>query len=74
MYGAPGLLTPSYFEFFWHHAPLALFRQATSGFLLRVETYVGAGGQAEAEQRCSDFLAKMVPAAQRLVAEPRGRG
>lgn len=74
VYGAPGLLTPSYFEFFWHHAPLALFRRATSGFLLRVETYVGEGGPAAAEERCRRFLGKLVPAAQGLIAEPRGRG
>ena len=44
VYGAGGLTTASYPEFFMHHAPSALLRQPIEGFLLRVEAYVGADG------------------------------
>ena len=67
LYGAEGLMTPSYLDFFWHHAPKALLRRSTSGFLLRVETFLGRGGMPVAEARCKDFMTKMLPIAQQLV-------
>jgi EpsI family protein len=69
VYGAEGLLTGSYSGFFAHHAPLALFRRPTRGFLLRVETFVGEGGVEMARARCLDFLGKILPAAQALLEE-----
>jgi hypothetical protein len=75
VYGAPGLRTATYFSwspwltsFFWYHAPRALLRRGTPGFLVRVETFAeGEGGMAAAEQRCRDFLTKILPAAEALV-------
>jgi len=67
VYGAPDLLTGGYLRFFWHHAPKAVLRSSTRGFLLRVETFVGEDGVAAAEARCLDFLTKIVPPAQALL-------
>ena len=67
VYGAPGFLGAVYTSFFLHHAPRALVRSSTAGFLLRVESFVGASGAAAAEARCADFVAKVLPSCQELV-------
>jgi EpsI family protein len=59
----PAFVTGSYWQFFLHHAPRALFRQDLSGCLLRAETFVDAGGVAAAEQRCAELLSELVPLA-----------
>ena len=63
-FGASDFLTASYTRFVLHHAPAALLRRSTRGFLLRVETWVEDGEMAAAEARCADFLAKILAAAQ----------
>ena len=61
-------VTESYLGFFLQHAPRALFRSATPGFLIRVETYVGAGeDEAAAEARCRRFLSAAIPAGEALI-------
>ena len=67
VYGAPGFLTSGYTEFFLHHAPRAILRQSTGGFLLRVESFVGPEGVRGAETLCLDFVRKILPSAQALV-------
>ena len=67
VYGAEDMVESQYFDFFWHHAPRAVFRQATSGFLLRVETFVDDDGIERAERRCGDFLAKILPRASEIL-------
>lgn len=65
-----GLCTGSYSEFFWHHAPRALFRRATAGYLLRIETPVGAaeGDLERAEARCRACLEAFLPLGRELLA------
>ena len=67
VYGAGGFLTPSYTEFFLHHAPSAVLRRSTGGFLVRVESFVGTGGVAEAEERCAAFMRQLIPACGELL-------
>lgn len=67
VFGGRGFVTDSYTDFFLHHAPLALLRRATSGYLLRVETWVQADGVAAAERRCKDLLQALIPAAEDLL-------
>ncbi len=66
---APGMLTGSYSDFVWHHAPRAILRSNDPGFLIRVESYVNeqSGGMAGAEKRCQAFLAAMIPAARKML-------
>ena len=59
----PAFVTGSYWQFFLHHAPRALFRQDLSGCLLRAETWISDGDVAAAEQRCAEFLAELIPTA-----------
>jgi exosortase len=47
---APGLVSGSYFEFFVHHLPRALFRLPVQGCLLRVETWLAEGSAEEPGQ------------------------
>lgn len=56
-YGAAEFATGSYSKFLLHHAPRALFRSSTDGYLIRVETWVAGGDLAAARQRCEQFLA-----------------
>lgn len=67
VFGARGFVTDSYTSFFLHHAPLALLRRSTSGYLLRVETWVEPDGVAAAEQRCKALLRALIPAAEGLL-------
>lgn len=62
-----GFVTHSYIGFFMEHAPRALFRNVTPGFLIRVETYVGAGGEEAAEERCLRFLRVAIPHGEELI-------
>lgn len=66
LYGTSDFTTGSYARFFLHHAPAALLRRNTSGFLLRVEAWVSADPAADLK-RCESFLAAMVEKAQELV-------
>lgn len=60
-------VTPSYMRFFLEHAPRALFRRATSGFLLRVEAFVGKDGQLATEKRCWKMFQAFLPAGEALI-------
>ena len=61
-YGSDDLVDGSYTRFVLHHLPRAVFRRATSGFLLRVETWAD-DSMAAAETRCRSLMAALVPAA-----------
>ncbi|MBK8977557.1 MAG: EpsI family protein [Planctomycetes bacterium] len=63
----PDLVTGNYWEFFGHHAPLALLRKGVGGCLLRVETWVGPEGDAIAERRCREFFEAMLPRIREMV-------
>ncbi len=68
VYGARGLCTGSYGEFFLHHVPRAVFRASNEGFLLRVDTYAdGEGGLVAAEQRCRELLTGLLHEAMGLL-------
>lgn len=68
VFGSRDLVTGSYWSFFWHHAPRALFRRSNAGFLLRVESWAdGDDGRAAAERRCRELLQQLLPAAQELL-------
>jgi EpsI family protein len=67
LFGAESFTTPSYGGFLSHHLPRALLRASSSGFLMRVETWVGEGGEDAARQRCAAFLAEFLPAAEALL-------
>lgn len=67
VYGSEEFSTYSYWTFFFHHLPRAVLRSSNSGFLLRVETWIGDGTEESARQRCADFLSELLPAAQSLV-------
>ena len=67
LFGAEGFSTPSYSGFLSHHLPRALVRSSSKGFLMRVETWVGEGGEAAARERCAAFLAEFLPAAEALL-------
>lgn len=67
IYGAEDMRASQYLDFFLYHAPRALVRRATSGFLLRVETFVDDEGVEVAERRCRDFLVKMMPEAMKVL-------
>lgn len=73
VYGSADLTTASYLRFFLHHAPGALLRRSTSGFLLRVETWVEKGDRASADARCREFLGALLPVARELVRRGRRR-
>lgn len=62
-YGARGLVTPSYARFVLHHAPRALFRAATAGFLIRVAAWADGEDAAAGEALCAEFLTLALPAA-----------
>ena len=66
LYGTGDFTTGSYARFFMHHAPAALLRRNTSGFLLRVEAWTGSDSAGDL-QRCESFLSAMVEKAQELV-------
>jgi hypothetical protein len=68
VFGTAGWLSGDYWDFTWHHLPLAVLRQNKSGFLLRVESLVRPGERpADAEARCARFLAELVPMARELL-------
>jgi len=67
LFVAPEFRSPSYGEFFWHHLPKALLRRATSGFLLRVDTYVGPDGSEAAESRCREVMGVLLPAGEKML-------
>lgn len=68
LYGTKDWSSGSYTDFTWHHLPLALLRRNDSGFMLRVETPIGAGETpALAEARCRTFLTALLPAARTLL-------
>lgn len=67
LFGARDFTASTYQAFFWHHLPLGLLRASNSGFLMRVETWVGEGGEAAARRRCEAFLADFLPAAEALL-------
>jgi hypothetical protein len=68
LFGTRTWASGSYAEFASHHFPLALWRQSESGFLLRVESPIGSGENvAQAERRCADFLAELVPSARQVL-------
>ena len=60
-------ITPSYAGFYLEHAIPALFRQATPGFLVRIEAFVGADGLQATEDRCLDVFRRFLPAAEGLI-------
>jgi EpsI family protein len=60
-------VTHSYVGFFWEHAPRALLRDTTPGFLIRVETYVGRDGVHAADERCLRFLRVALPHGEKLI-------
>ncbi len=62
VFGTRDWLSGDYWDFTWHHLPRALVRANVSGFLLRVESRVRAAGD-DAEARCRQVLAALVPAA-----------
>ncbi len=62
-----GFVTHSYLGFFLEHAPRALFRSATPGFLIRVETDVDEAGEPAAEERCLRFLGPAISAGEALI-------
>lgn len=67
-FGGTDMITGSYWSFFWHHAPRALFRVSNAGFLLRVESYGdGDGGRDGADRRCRELLQQLLPAAQAVL-------
>jgi hypothetical protein len=67
-YGGRDLCTGSYWRFFAHHVPRALFRASNDGFLLRVETFAdGPGGLPAAEARCRMLLVQLLDRARRLL-------
>lgn len=69
-YGARGLCTGSYAQFFLHHAPRALVRSSNDGFLLRVESWAdGPGGIPAAQDRCRELLAMLVSGAHSLLPQ-----
>jgi hypothetical protein len=63
-------VTPNYFRFYFEHAPRALFRQATSGFLLRVEAFVGKDGPRATEKRCWKMFQTFLLAGEDLIRPP----
>jgi exosortase len=68
VFGTVDWSSGDYSQFFWHHLPRALLRQNESGFLLRVESMVAAGEDADAaEQRCAGFLRELLPAARQVL-------
>ena len=62
-------VTHSYARFYWNHFPRALFRQATSGFLVRVESFVRADGLKAAEARCWSLFQEFLPVGEALIRE-----
>ena len=69
-YGARGLCSGSYAQFFLHHAPRALLRSSNDGFLLRVESWAdGPGGIPAAQDRCRELLAMLVSRAHSLLPQ-----
>lgn len=66
-YGAPGFLGSGYTQFFLHHAPRAIVRRSTGGFLLRVESWVGSEDGSVADARCLEFMRAILPECQALV-------
>ena len=73
LYGAGGLVTPSYSEFFLHHAPAAILRRPIRGFLLRVETYLDPARPGAAQASAARCMAALLPAAQAALAEETPR-
>jgi EpsI family protein len=63
--GPPDFVTGSYWRFFRHHAPRALFREPLDGCLLRAETWVVDETPEQAEARCGKLLSAMIETAWR---------
>lgn len=66
LYGTNDFSTPSYSAFFMHHAPSALLRRNTSGFLLRVEAWGSASSELDLE-RLVGFLRELLPMAREVL-------
>lgn len=66
LYGTAEFTTPDYARFFMHHAPAALLRRNTSGFLLRAETWASKDSEPDLE-RLRTFLRTLLPLAQGLL-------
>ena len=60
-------ITPSYAGFYLEHAIPALFRQATPGFLVRVEAFVGEDGLEATQDRCLDMFRRFLPVGEGLI-------
>lgn len=60
-------ITPSYLGFYLEHAFPALFRQATPGFLMRIEAFVGKDGAVATEARCLEMFRLFLPVGQGLI-------
>ena len=68
VFGTASWSSGDYWQFTWHHLPLAVLRRNQSGFLLRVESPIYSGERAaDAERRCAEFLAQLLPMARELV-------
>jgi hypothetical protein len=68
VFGTHTWASGDYWQFTWHHMPLALLRANESGYLLRVESPLQAGEDAgAAEARCARFLQALVPLAKEMV-------
>ena len=66
-FGTAEFTTASYLAFFLHHAPRALLRANSPGFLLRVECWIGSDGLEASRARCAALLGELLPRAQELV-------
>jgi len=60
-------ITPSYAGFYLENAIPALFRQATPGFLMRIEAFVDEDGLQAAEARCLDMFRRFLPVGEDLI-------
>ena len=68
-YGAAGLATGSYLDFFLFHAPRAMFRSSVGGYLLRVETWVDPHDFEGSQLRCLRFLDSATPLLNELLQQ-----
>ncbi len=60
-------VTSSYLGFYLEHAPRALVRKTTSGFLLRVEAFVGKDGPKATLDRCWNLFQAFLPVGEDLI-------
>ena len=62
-------ITSSYVSFFLEHAPRALLRRSTPGFLIRVEAFVDADGIHATESRCLKLFKSLLAVGEGLIRE-----